>query len=133
MKFSIKKLDSCLGVAISMFFVFSIATIFSTSWASGRAEIVSDAGMVFEIFPENNHCGVVRAHDDFSVENTTIEVVAAKGTYKAGNSYDIVVSKKPIRTKNINFRLPQNFTEGLRARAEVHDNFYRVLIEEVDN
>ncbi|MDR2077397.1 MAG: hypothetical protein LBP39_00335 [Rickettsiales bacterium] len=90
--------------------------------------------IIFEIFPENNSCSGIQARDINLEEGTTLEIVAARGTYKAGSSYDLLVSENTIRKSgNINVTLPQKFTKGLRARTGLVDSkFYRLFIEADD-
>ncbi|MDR2077843.1 MAG: hypothetical protein LBP39_02655 [Rickettsiales bacterium] len=87
--------------------------------------------IVFGIFPEGNICNRIQAEDIILEDNTTIEIATILGgVYKAGSSYDIMVSENPIRKSgNINIAIPQNFTQGLRARAIIEDKFFRILIE----
>ncbi|MDR2077474.1 MAG: hypothetical protein LBP39_00740, partial [Rickettsiales bacterium] len=84
-------------------------------------------------FPENNRCSGIQAENIILEGGTTLEIAAAEGDYKAGNSYDIMVSNNVIkRPENINIILPQTLPQGLIARTGfVDDKFYRVFIEYV--
>ncbi|MDR2077768.1 MAG: hypothetical protein LBP39_02255 [Rickettsiales bacterium] len=85
--------------------------------------------ITFGIFPENNICSRIQAENIALEEGTTLELVAAEGTYEAGHNYDIMVSNNVIkRPENINIILPQTLPRGLRAKADFQDKFYRLLI-----
>ncbi|MDR2077475.1 MAG: hypothetical protein LBP39_00745, partial [Rickettsiales bacterium] len=86
--------------------------------------------IIFGIFPENNRCSGIQAENIILEEGTTLEIAVAGGDYTAGNSYDIMVSNNAIKKpENINIILPQTLPQGLRARTELQDKLYRILIE----
>ncbi|MDR2077928.1 MAG: hypothetical protein LBP39_03105 [Rickettsiales bacterium] len=104
------------------------------SQAAAKPLHFSNSGrIIFEIFPENNNCSGIQARDITLEEGTTLEIDAAQGTYKAGDSYDLLVSENTIKkAENINVTLPQKFAKGLRARGEFRDKLYHILIEADD-
>jgi hypothetical protein len=50
------------------------------------------------IFPENNKSDKIRAKTISIGQGTILEIFAAKGTYKSGNTYEILISEEPIKS-----------------------------------
>ncbi|MDR2077656.1 MAG: hypothetical protein LBP39_01675 [Rickettsiales bacterium] len=90
---------------------------------------INSGKVIFGISPENNRCSKIQALNITLEKDSKLEIVAAPGTYKAGNSYDIMVSEKPIgNLGNVSLKLPR----GLRAKTELKDRFFRLFIEAND-
>ncbi|MDR2078042.1 MAG: hypothetical protein LBP39_03700 [Rickettsiales bacterium] len=97
-----------------------------SSSASNLYSFKNSGKIILAILPENNRCGKIRAEDIILEKNSELEIVAAEGAYKKGNSYDILVSKNTIAgAENINVKLPNN----LKVRGEFQDKFYRLFID----
>ncbi|MDR2778337.1 MAG: autotransporter domain-containing protein [Rickettsiales bacterium] len=91
----------------------------------------------FEIFSDGR-CAKIKADSMTLNAGTTLEVVATKGQYKAGKSYDIlIVNKKEGENKNITINDLKNislrsFQENLKIKEDFSENgrIYRIVVEE---
>ncbi|MDR2077637.1 MAG: autotransporter domain-containing protein [Rickettsiales bacterium] len=81
------------------------------------------------IFPENNVCDKIRAGTITIAHGSILNVVAAKGTYSNGNTYDILISEEPI-VENDGAKINLILQPGINATGMLSDDgkIYRIVL-----
>jgi predicted outer membrane repeat protein len=86
----------------------------------------------FGIFPEDKKCAKITAENITLGEGTTLELVAGKGTYEKGKTYNILIANANFTTDTENITPVPSSQNNLKIQGNFSDDrkIYHIVIEE---